>query len=93
MEDRTIICLDCGEEFLFSGEEQDFYRDKGFQDPKRCRACRDRKKAARSGRVSREMHDAICAECGEATQVPFVPHQDRPVYCWDCYSRQVRGVH
>jgi CxxC-x17-CxxC domain-containing protein len=33
----------------------------------------------------REMHSALCADCGNPTQVPFVP--TRPVYCRDCYPR------
>jgi CxxC-x17-CxxC domain-containing protein len=86
MEDKTLVCEDCGEEFTFSAEEQSFYMEKGFQEPKRCKPCRDKRKTARMGQ--RQMHDAICAECGEATQVPFVPNQDRPVYCRDCYSRR-----
>jgi CxxC-x17-CxxC domain-containing protein len=34
----------------------------------------------------REMHKATCADCGEETEVPFVPDPDRPVYCRDCYQ-------
>ncbi|NLZ53783.1 MAG: zinc-binding protein, partial [Thermoanaerobacteraceae bacterium] len=30
--------------------------------------------------------DAVCADCGAATQVPFKPRDDRPVYCSDCYQ-------
>jgi CxxC-x17-CxxC domain-containing protein len=33
------------------------------------------------------MHDAVCDNCGVATQVPFLPSQDRPVYCSDCFSK------
>ena len=36
----------------------------------------------------REMHDAVCAQCGKDTQVPFRPSGDRPVYCGDCFSKQ-----
>ncbi|MHA1911596.1 MAG: CxxC-x17-CxxC domain-containing protein [Candidatus Kariarchaeaceae archaeon] len=39
-------------------------------------------------REPREMHDAVCADCGEETQVPFVPDPDRPVYCKDCYRKR-----
>lgn len=39
----------------------------------------------------REMHDAVCAECGKDTQVPFVPSGSRPVYCRDCFSKQSGG--
>ncbi|MDK2912684.1 MAG: hypothetical protein PWR29_1641 [Methanolobus sp.] len=34
----------------------------------------------------REMHPATCADCGQETQVPFVPSGDRPVYCRECYQ-------
>ena len=35
----------------------------------------------------REMHDAVCADCGQQTQVPFKPSGDRPVYCRDCFQK------
>jgi CxxC-x17-CxxC domain-containing protein len=35
----------------------------------------------------REMHKAICADCGAETEVPFVPSPDRPVYCRECYQK------
>ena len=47
MEDKTLICQDCGQEFLFTVGEQEFYKEKGFNnEPKRCKACRDKRKAA-----------------------------------------------
>lgn len=48
MEEKTLICQDCGQEFVFTVGEQEFYKEKGFDnDPKRCRECRDKKKAER----------------------------------------------
>ena len=41
-------------------------------------------------RGPREMHDAVCARCGNETQVPFRPTGARPVYCSDCF-RMRRG--
>lgn len=38
------------------------------------------------GGARREMFDAVCAECGKETQVPFQPSGSRPVYCRDCFS-------
>jgi CxxC-x17-CxxC domain-containing protein len=32
------------------------------------------------------MHDAVCARCGQACQVPFEPTNGRPVYCSDCFT-------
>ena len=31
LKDKTIICKDCGEEFVFSVNEQQFYAEKGFK--------------------------------------------------------------
>jgi len=36
----------------------------------------------------REMHPAVCGECGKQTEVPFKPRGDRPVYCSDCFSKR-----
>lgn len=45
-EDKTLVCRDCGAEFVFTAGEQAFYAEKGFQnEPSRCKACRDARKA------------------------------------------------
>lgn len=47
--DKTIKCVDCGTEFVFTAREQEFYHEKGFtNEPKRCKSCRDKKKAERN---------------------------------------------
>ncbi len=89
-QDKTLVCKDCGQEFPFTAGEQEFYAEKGFQnEPARCKPCRDARKASRrngNGNGRRELHPAVCADCGAETQVPFVPRDDRPVYCRDCYQ-------
>ena len=35
----------------------------------------------------RQMHDAICSECGKNCQIPFRPSGDRPVFCSDCFAK------
>ncbi|RLG23838.1 cytochrome C551 [Methanosarcinales archaeon] len=52
MEDKTLTCQDCGEEFIFTAGEQEFFEEKGFDEPKRCKECRDKKKAEKRGRGS-----------------------------------------
>lgn len=42
----------------------------------------------RSDFGSREMHKAICAECGKECEVPFKPIEGKPVYCRDCYMKK-----
>jgi CxxC-x17-CxxC domain-containing protein len=40
-EDKTLTCVQCRKEFVFSAGEQAFYAEKGFSSPpKRCKACR-----------------------------------------------------
>ena len=62
-EDKTLVCKDCGNEFIFTAGEQEFYAEKGFQnEPLRCKDCRiARKNSLRGERV---MHTIICADCG-----------------------------
>ena len=47
--DRTLTCADCGQEFVFTASEQQFYADRGFSDPRRCRSCRAARKASMGG--------------------------------------------
>lgn len=84
-EDKTLVCKDCGQEFVFTSGEQEFYTTRGFEnEPQRCKTCRDTRKAA--GRGNREMHTAVCAQCGQEAKVPFRPREDRPVYCSECFA-------
>ena len=103
-EDQILQCLDCQQDFAFSAQEQEFFAEKGFSPPKRCRDCRNARRDRRNSgdgssrpqggggggrdrgpRQPREMHDAVCAECGIDTQVPFKPREDKPVFCRDCF--------
>jgi len=97
MQDKTLKCVDCGKEFVFTSGEQDFYAQKGFTNaPTRCPSCRAARKAAREGGASygggyggqRQMYTVVCAQCGKETQVPFQPRGDKPVYCSDCFRSQ-----
>ncbi|MDI9469007.1 MAG: zinc-ribbon domain-containing protein [Bacillota bacterium] len=48
MPDKNLQCRDCGAEFVFTEGEQNFYREKGFEnDPVRCPDCRRARKNAR----------------------------------------------
>ena len=93
--DKTLTCRDCGTSFAFTASEQTFFAEKGFtNEPSRCPGCRSshRNSGNNSGgsrggyNENRTMHDVVCAECGRNTQVPFLPSNDRPVYCSDCFK-------
>jgi CxxC-x17-CxxC domain-containing protein len=45
--DKVLTCADCGQEFVFSAREQEFYASRQFTEPRRCGACRASRKAAR----------------------------------------------
>jgi hypothetical protein len=54
MSDKTIRCIECGQDFIFEDGEQQFYARNSFHDPKRCKPCREenkRKKAERQDAV------------------------------------------
>jgi len=95
--DQELQCAECGQGFVFSAEDQEFYQQKRYSTPKRCPVCRANRKmqdtrggGSRGGggqgrSSSRPQFRAVCAACGIETTVPFEPKSDRPVYCSDCY--------
>lgn len=95
-QDRILTCRDCGQEFTFTSGEQEFFATKGLTNaPSRCPECRKARRNGpssnqrpRGGAGEREQYDAICATCGKPTTVPFIPREDRPVYCSDCFQEQ-----
>ena len=104
--DRVLTCVNCGNNFTFSAEDQEYHSSRGFTDPRRCPSCRQARREQAGGgapRTSssyggggggggygapRQMFPAVCAECGQATEVPFEPRTDRPVYCRTCFARR-----
>ena len=92
LSDKTLVCAECAAEFTFTVGEQEFFASRGFtNEPRRCPDCRQNRRQQRSyeggGGGEREMHPAVCAQCGTDTMVPFRPRGDRPVYCSDCFSQ------
>ncbi len=89
-QDRSLTCRDCRETFVFSSGEQAFFASKGLtNDPQRCPSCRAAAKRARttSPTGGREYHVAVCNGCGGQAMVPFLPRNDRPVFCSTCFDR------
>jgi CxxC-x17-CxxC domain-containing protein len=101
--DKTLVCRECGSEFVFTAGEQEFYAERGFVEPSRCPACRAARRSGRSAggpgesygsrstssmpREQRQLYPAVCADCGRETMVPFEPRAGRPVYCRECFAR------
>ena len=102
-QDRNITCTECGQEFVFSEDDQQYHSERGYSDPKRCPSCRAARRSQSGGgggggyggggggggfRSDRPMFTTTCAQCGQEAQVPFEPRGDRPVYCNSCFSQQ-----
>lgn len=93
-QDQNLTCRDCGNPFVWTASEQEFYQQKGFQNaPVRCPSCRSAKKARMeggrdSGGGQRQMYEITCSNCGKKDSVPFQPRGDRPVLCGDCFRKQ-----
>jgi len=89
-EDKTLVCKECGKEFVFTAREQEFYAAQQYQnEPKRCKACRDARKNAT--RPPRETFETICANCGGVAIVPFKPVEGKPVLCSACHAERQKG--
>jgi len=101
-QDKSLNCVDCGTEFIWTAGEQLFFADKNFKnEPKRCKSCKA-KRASRpatgggaGSTMGRERVETTtnCSACGKETTVPFRPTQGRPVFCRECFqSRKFAGA-
>ena len=76
MQDRSIVCRDCGADFVFTAGEQEFYASKGLQnDPVRCPDCR---KARNSARTTLESSSGYVLYGGAASFGGRTPKQMHP---------------
>ena len=81
------VCKECGNEFVFTAGEQEFYAEKGFtNEPQRCKACRQARKNA--AKTEREFFETVCAECGGTAKIPFKPVEGKSYYCSECFAKR-----
>ena len=96
-QDKTLKCIDCGADFVFTAGEQLFFHDKQFKnEPKRCKPCKAKRatmlgNGAASGNGAPASYSKVetrttCSQCGKETTVPFKPTQGRPVFCRECFQ-------
>ena len=82
LQDRTILCRDCGRDFIFTAGEQEFYASKGLQnDPVRCPDCRAVRK---STRTTSETDAGYIRYNGAASFGGRTPRQMHPAACAKC---------
>ena len=49
-EDSELECADCRNQFVWTAGEQAFFAQKQFTPPRRCKPCRDKRKAEKEAR-------------------------------------------
>lgn len=82
---RPVFCSNC-----FKKEENGGDSRPSF-DSRPSRSYSDRQDRPSFGGGDRQMHDAICAKCGDNCQVPFKPNDSKPVYCSNCFDKGAKG--
>ncbi len=64
---KQIECVGCKAMFEFTEKDQQFFKEKGFGDPKRCKPCRIKKKqerqAAEDADPARKNWSYACDNC------------------------------
>jgi len=85
--DQILTCLDCGNRFMWTAGEQQFFHDKGLQNiPKRCKGCTATYKAK-----ILEKHPRFwikCKKCKQKSEVPFEPKNSDFILCEECFIKQ-----
>jgi len=68
----NLTCRQCGREFVFTKNEQEFYELKGFTSPSRCQECRSTKQ--------NQPHHVVCSQCGTELE------KGTAIYCTACLA-------
>ena len=98
---HDAVCNECGDNckvpFKPTGNKPIFcshcFENQGGSDSRRNDRGGDRRDSRRGGRDSfrsnsrdREMHSAVCDECGDNCEIPFKPSTDKPIFCSNCFD-------
>jgi CxxC-x17-CxxC domain-containing protein len=85
-QDKPLKCKDCGEEFIWTAGEQEFFTTRGFKNkPARCKECRKKNRQ----KVETEYFRVSCIICGQVGDVLFKPAEpNAEVYCKKCFDEK-----
>ncbi len=87
--DKTLVCKDCGNEFVWTAREQEFFAEKGFtNEPTRCKE--DRLKHRQQREAQRT--EIVCKNCGKTATVNFKPRNPDDILCDDCFAKQKEAI-
>jgi len=83
--DRTLVCQECGREFIYPIGLQKYYRKKGYYyAPRLCPECYQESKI----KGKKRPYNAVCKKCGKSFWLPFNPVNSNTVLCDECYKRK-----
>lgn len=81
--DKSLKCVECGAEFVFTDGEQEFYASQGFtSEPRRCPSCRAARKAGQGGNRAPRSNGGV--ENSAATANARPPRQMYSAVCAEC---------
>lgn len=88
LSDQHVVCKDCGEDFIFTVGEQQFFLSKGYEGGKsRCAACTSLKKARfgeKTGKGTAAAERAAKTTCFTCGQVGHNSKQCTQATCFNC---------
>ncbi len=93
-EDKTIVCKDCGNEFVWTAGEQQFFAERGLTNqPVRCKDCRSNRN---STEPSEDDKTIVCKDCENefvwtAGEQKFFAERgltNQPVRCKPCRNKK-----
>lgn len=88
LEDKTLMCKDCGNKFAWTKGEQKFFIDKGLQNiPKRCKPCTASYKEKLQEK--RPTWWIKCKECKTKAEVPFLTKTE-DILCEECFQKEIK---
>ncbi len=104
-QDLSMTCRDCKRSFVFTMQEQQQFKARGFSNPARCPECRKKRsprarssaknapiKVAATPAIKHhkpEVYSAPCSVCGQDTVLRFKPTGLIPVFCPQCFEKEV----
>lgn len=93
--DQTLTCQGCAGRFTFSAREQEFFAQRGFSTPKRCKSCRASTRTNQQGPArrdvgssARQLHLLTCGKCGAKDMLSAQPPPGGAARCRDCVAGQ-----
>lgn len=87
VQNKTLVCKDCKEDFIWTVGEQNFYSSKGLKNkPTRCKECRKKNRQ----KVETDYFKVYCFTCGQIGETLTQPSDSKAkVYCQNCFKNNL----